>query len=351
MSHPAGALNSLDSIFGDGASGSASYSSGQTFADSAYTDLTITTNSSGMVVSGIRIFVKGTMTVGTQNVTLTAKGDVGGQGTVGNSGGTGGSPGASASAKTVCVGVQGEGGSLLNGAVCDSGATAGCQISNLFGGRGGRGGNGGYGLWGENYEDAGVAGANAVIKRPFIPLHPDILFDRLMSSTTWYAGQGGGGGGAGGGCAYVVSGAPNGAGGGAGGTGGSMVVLFVKKLVLNTTLTLNAAGGNSGRGAPGTYIAEDGNGGSGSGGAGGGGCVILVVGERSGAGSLIVNVSGGDGYYGYAGGGIGGAGYPGLGGSRGSLWYLNLAAGISTYYAASDTVQTDITGEAGVYTL
>jgi len=351
MSHPAGALNSLDSIFGDGASGSASYSSGHTFADSAYTDLTITTNSGGMVVSGVRIFVKGTLTIGTQNVTLTAKGDVGGQGTVGNSGGTGGSPGASASSKTVCVGRQGEGGSLLNGAVCDSGATAGCQYGNIFGGLGGRGGDGGYGLWGENYEDAGVAGANATAKRPLLTLHPDIVFNRLMGVTSWYAGQGGGGGGAGGGCAYVVSGAPNGAGGGAGGTGGSMVVLFVKKLVLNTTLTLNAAGGACGRGAPGTYIAEDGNGGSGSGGAGGGGCVILVVGERSGAGSLIVDVSGGDAYYGYSAGGIGGAGSPGHGGSRGSLWYLNLTAGISTYYAASDAAQSGITGEAGVYTL
>lgn len=351
MSHPAGALNSLDSIFGDGASSSASYSTSRTFTDSAYTDLTITTNSASMLVNGIRIFVKGTMTIGTQNVTLKSNGAAGGAGTPGYLGGYGGPSTSSASAYTVCVGSQGEGGALLNGAVCDSGATAGCQHVNVFGGRGGAGGAGGYGRWGENYESAGTVTANGIVKRPLIPLHPDILFDKLMGSTTWFAGQGGGGGAAGGGCAYVVTGFCNGAGGGAGGNGGGMVVLFVKKLVLNTNLILSAKGGNYGSGSYGTTIVENGNGASGSGGGGGGGCVILVVGERSGSGSLIVDVSGGDSYYGYGSGGIGGNSDLGYGGSRGSLWYLNLTAGISTYYAASDVAQAGITGEAGVYTL
>jgi hypothetical protein len=130
-----------------------------------------------------------------------------------------------------------------------------------------------------------------------------------------------------------------------------MIVLFVKKLVLNTNLILSAKGGAYGAGSYGTTDAGDGNGASGCGGGGGGGCVILVVGERSGAGSLIVDVSGGNSNYGYMAGGLGGNSDRGYGGSHGSLWYANLSAGISTYYAASDTVQTDITGEAGVYTL
>lgn len=353
MSHNARALHSLDSIFGDGASGSATVGANYYFADSAFTNLTMNNNSSNIYAHGVRIFVNGTMTIETQNVTIRAEGSPGGNGTSGNAGGTGGAAGAvpSSSTYTVCLGSQGEGGALLNGAICNAPEPAGCQHEYCFGGRGGNGGDGGYGYYVGDYWTGGVAKNSATIKRPIIPLHPDILFDRLVGSTTWYAGQGGGGGGAGGGGAYVDIGSAKGAGGGAGGCGGCMIVLFVKKLVLNTSLYLSAKGGGYGAGSYGTTYPADGNGGSGSGGGGGGGCVILVVGERSGSGSLNVDVSGGNSYYGYASGGLGGNGYPGHGGSRGSLWYLNLAAGIHTYYPASDAVQSGITGETGVYTL
>lgn len=352
MSHLESAFNSLDSIFGCGSSGSATYSSSHNFEDSAYTNLTINTNAV-YYAHGVRIFVNGTMTIETQNISIQATGSQGGSGTPGYLGGTGGTAAAipSSTAYTVCVGSQGEGGSLLSGAVCDAPQPVGCQHQYILGGRGGVGGNGGVGVWGENYEDFGISKYTATPIRPNLPLHPDILFDGRLGLSTWYAGQGGSGGGAGGGCAYVDVGSPNGAGGGAGGNGGGMIVLFVKKLVLNTSLYLWAKGGLGGNGTYGTNVPTDGNGAGGSGGGGGGGCVILVIGERSGSGSLTVDVSGGNAYYGYSSGGLGGYSEGGRGGSRGSLWYVNLAAGISTRYAASDAAQSGITGESGAYTL
>lgn len=353
MSHPAAALNSLDSIFGDGATGSLSLSGGShAFNDSAFTTLAISNNSSGFTSRGVRIFVKDTFTTSTQSVTITASGLSGGVGTAGYLGGTGGAANTLSTKQTVCVGGQGEGGALLNGAVCDSSNTAGNQIIYIFGGKGGAGGQGGFGVWGggPTYEDPGTITANGTPKRQILTLNPNNIWERLMASN-WYASQGGGGGGGGAGCAYVSSGFPNGGGGGAGGNGGELVMLFVKKLVLNTNLTIDARGGTAGSGSVGTNVVTDGNGAGGTGGGGGGGAVILVVGERTGSGTLTVNVSGGDSYYGFASGGIGGNSNAGYGGSHGALWYVNLAAGISTYHAGSDAAQSGITGEAAVYTL
>jgi hypothetical protein len=351
MSHKASTLNSLDSIFGDGATGSATISTNTTFLDSAYTNLTINNNGVGMYVYAGRIFVKGTLTIETQNVTLRAEGSIGGNATNGNAGGAGGTPGGIVLIYPMYPGSQGEGGSLLNGAVCNSPSPGGCQKEFCFGGKGGKGGNGGYGRYVDEFFTGGTAVANITLQRPIVPLHPDIMFDRLMSTDYWYAGQGGGGGGPGGGGAYVDVGYCNGAGGGAGGCGGSMIVMFIKKLVLNTNLRLSAIGGEGGAGSYGTPYSGDGNGAGAPGGGGGGGCVILVVGERSGSGTLTVDISGGNSSGGYAAGGIGGISTHGYGGSRGSLWYVNLATGTHTYYAASDVAQSGTTGEAGVYVL
>lgn len=353
MSYSPAILNSLDSIFGDGSSGSATCNSSYVFQDSAYDNLTITNNSASIYAVGIRIFVKDTLTINTQNVTLNCDGSAGGGGTAGYLGGAGGSAGSSFSKYTACVGSTGEYGTLLNGAICDSADTAGCSTPYCFGGRGGKGGSGGTGIWGDpaNYEYAGAVANNATISRPIVPLHPNVVFNRIASSSSWYAGQGGGGGSAGGGCAYCEPGSPNGGGGGAGGNGGNMLLLFIKKLVLTSNLTINARGGIGGSGGIGTIYPANGNAAGGSGGGGGGGCVILVVGERSGSGTLKVDVSGGNGQYGYASGGIGSNGSPGYGGSKGALFYVNLASGTSVYYPASDAIQPSITGEAAVYTL
>jgi hypothetical protein len=351
MTYQATTVHELSTLFGSGASGDVTLSGSHTFTDTAYNDLTLATAAS-LVLSGVKVFVKGSLYVANATAAkLTASGGLGGSGSAGSTGGAGGVPAAVAAEINLIAAASGEGGAvLLQGAVCSSPTPPGVLgPTRVFGGRSGKGGKGGNGSWGSPGNVTTGATPNSVV----IPQRSKLTFDLHQTiDSAFKVALGGGGGGGGGG--YAVDYPPdkcNGGGGGAGGASGGFLFLYVNHLYIpsGSSLTISSLGGAGGVGGSGHTNWEEGfaqwSGSGGSGGGGGGGAIILLVGRRSGTGTLSLNVSGG------AGGAAIGSGAYGLGGSKGAALYACLSSGVSAYIEGSDTTQASLTGEVGTLTL
>lgn len=352
MTHQLKALSELRTLFGSGASGAATISGSYTFTDAAYTELTLAT-AAALVLSGARVFVNGSLYVANSTAAkITATGNAGGNGGSGfDTGGTGGVAPTVAAEINLIAASAGEGGSLLQGAVCSSGTPTGVLTpTKVFGGRSGKGGKGGNGSWGNSPPNVTIAATPNAVS---IPQRAKLTFDLYQTTDSSFKVAMGGGGGSGG-AGHAVDppgGKCNGGGGGAGGASGGFVFLYVNHLYIpsGSSLTISSVGGAGGVGGNGHTVWDNGYaewaGYGGSGGGGGGGAIILLVGRRTGTGTLTLNVSGG------AGGASSGSGEYGLGGSKGAALYACLSSGVSAYVEGSDTTQASLTGEVGTLTL
>jgi hypothetical protein len=349
MTYNATALKQFnETTFGNGENGAVVINAAHTFADSAYTTLELAT-ATVLYSYGVRIFVNDTLSVAAATAaTISAVGANGGNGTAGFGTGAGGVAGAiHAEISALAEGI-GEGGTLLDGGICNAATPSGGNVYYTLSGRHGGGGDGGNGTYGGGPTTGGNAPDSFAPTRPKVILTAQILHDLLQGSVELAASHGGNGGGGGGGSG---SGATKlGGGGGAGGASGGMIIIFAKTLNIpaGSSLTLTAVGGNGGNGANGgNFDAGMGNGGGGAGGGGGGGVVVLVVGRRLGTGTLTLVTTGGAGSATPgAGSGTGGtAGIAGKGASYGAVIYVNLSTNTYTYYAPSDTVQAGTAGE------
>jgi len=351
VTHQAITHHELSTLFGNGASGPATISGSYTFTDAAFTDLTLATAAS-LIMNGVKVFINGSLYVADATAAkVTATGGVGGAGDYGSSGGTGGVPAAVSAEINLIAAAAGEGGaSLLQGAVCSSAIPPGVLgPTRVYGGRSGKGGKGGNGSWGNPAEVTIGATPNAVI----IPQRAKLTFDLTQTIDSAFKAAMGGGGGAGG-AGYAIDYPPdkcNGGGGGAGGASGGMLCMYINHLYIpsGSSLTISSIGGAGGVGGSGNTYWGNGYaewaGSGGSGGGGGGGAIILLVGKRTGTGTLTLDVSGG------AGGASTGSGGYGLGGSKGAALYACLSSGVSAYIDGSDTTQASTTGEVGTLTL
>ena len=186
--------------------------------------------------------------------------------------------------------------------------TAGDSVAKSLGSAGSGGAGGGAAYGSDNGGSGGAGGSQTGtvfnIPRSFISAYQ--LIDNQPSLTNLLGSAGSGSGGSGqGGLGYGGSGAWGGAGGGSGSTGG-FVCIFAKQIINNGTI--EAKGGNGGNGGAGggptpgnAQYPGKGSGGGGGGAGGSGGVIILVYGDLSGGGAVVV--TGGAGGT----GGIGGA--------------------------------------------
>lgn len=328
-------------IFGSGVDGDVTISANTTLtSDMFYDDLTIDTNAV-LTTAGYRIFVKGTLTIGSGCYIRWN----------GNNGGNGGNGG---DQSTGAAGTAGTGGTALSstslyGSIAGQAGSIGGQGAGEAGGNGDPGDNGNNGTAVANsfratsFTDVGSAGGQggdaqlidthtggvggtvgtvgsltASNIRPYAAIFGIEMFDKVAGSSParlTYNGNAGGatGGGAGGSQEALYKGGGGGGGGGNGSNGGT-VVICAKNLVNNGTI--EAKGGNGGNGGNGGSVAgntaEVGAGGGGGGGRGGAGGVIMIIyGTSSGSGSTsVVGGNGGN-------AGNGGTGYPDIARTRG----------------------------------
>ena len=248
-------------IYGDGSSGSVTYSSPTTLTAPVFaTNMTVSTT---LDTDGYPIYVRGTLTISNAAHIYCL-------GVVGGAGGTG--------RNTNALGGSGAGGAGSSGS---SAGTNASNITNALGGAGGAGGAQSSGPFA-----GGTGGTVTAPSSSYVPYRMSTLASLgLMISPSGaiapLAGSGGGGG------ACSVGGA-----GGRGGGGGGTILICAHQIVITGSGTISAAGGN---GQAGTS--------SGSGGGGGGGGVIIIVTDVPINQPGQIDVSGGSG--GAAGGGSG----------------------------------------------
>lgn len=244
------------SLFGNGADGAFSASSGTTSLarDQYYSSITLT-GTAVLQTSGFRVYCSGTASVGSGTV-LGRKANAGA-----NSGGAGGATAAGT------IGGSGSAGGA-------GGTAAGTSSSNASGSVGGTGGTGGTGTGG-----AGAAAGTLSIPNASqggleffnsIKGFNDMI---IPHTTTLHVGGVGGGGGGG-----------DGTSGGGGGAGGALT--WVAAFTLTGAGTIRAAGGDGGSPAAGNR---------GGGGAGGGGAIFVLSTNDTTGTSLTFDVSGGTG--------------------------------------------------------
>ncbi len=343
-------------IFGDGSDGDLAISSGTTTLtkDTYYDDLTIT-GTAILNPAGYRVFVSGTLTIGTSGGSDTCKiirtGNVGTAGTnAGGSAGLGGAGGAALSGVTLPNGNAGtagsDGGTSPNNANDEAGTAgvaggAGADQNPSIGGTGSTSQAGGAGgAWAGFGGGAGGAGAaGGVVTLP--PNEPSALFDMvnlwnpktftLHKSSSAPGGAGGGGGGG----HQINADAGDGGGGGGSGSDGGFIAVYAKTIVNHVAGGIQSKGGAGGNGGNGGNASTSlgssaGGGGGGAGGNGGsGGVVILVYKTKSGSGTFTVS-GGAGGTGGALGNPVGTNTTPAVAGTNGStggtglVWELDI---------------------------
>jgi hypothetical protein len=316
--------------YGDGSDGDGNINNTQTFTrDRAYNNLTLNAGAR-MVLSGWRLFVKGTLTFNAADTdTINSNGVVGGN-AVGDTEGAGAPAGAGGVFYGQSTGGPGGPGGLNAGAQANTVYTAAS-----VGGRGGSGGAGGAG-------SSGIGGASRVSTDPdtvFQPKTPDIHL--LRGADIMTPGSGGSGGGGGGG-----SGAVTGGGGGGSGSSGGTVFIAARNIVLTSCVNasiISALGGNGGNGVT---RGVGNTGGGGGGGGGSGGYVFLLCDTVSGSLANAIRVSGGTGGTAGSGTGTGTAGSGGSGGSQGS-YFITIHGRSVVLAAVSDKAMGAPVGAAG----
>ena len=321
-------------LWGTGADGNVTISSGTTTLSRDLHAATLTINGTGAInTNGWRIYVSGVMDL---------SGAAAGAITFG-----GGNGGTSASV-TYPAAAQAHTVYTSPSYAYSNGGTAGTGVGgaggpgnyllygyNVFGGAGGAGGGGGAGT---NAAGAGGSGSNGTYT--FANLLPggqltNFEYFGAATANSPLSALGAGGGGGGGGDSTN-----SGAIGGQGGSPGGMIVVFARTIQRGTNSTAGiivSKGGSGGNGAVST-AGNTGGGGGGGGGAGGG---VYIVTETL-LGSTIANaidVSGGGGGNGGAGHGTGSSGNGAPGGNGGGVQVVVLSGGgVSANVANGGTI-------------
>ncbi len=324
--------SAITMLFGTGADGTVSISSGTTTLtrDMHYAALTLS-GTGAINTAGYRLFVAGTLDLsaaGTGAITLVAfptSGSVGG-----------GVAGASAPTGGVGAGGAGTAGqrftaSLAQGGDVGAGGTGGA--GTLAGGTGGA-------------ANTAYLRANLLLPTP----RTELTYYQGGNATLWpvIGGLGGASGGAGGGDATNSGGA-----GGTGGNGSGIIDVFARFIQRGSNATASLVQAKGASGSSGASSAA-GNTGGGGGGSGGGGGMIRITTEQL-LGSTITNaldVSGGIGGTGGNGVGTGKGGTGGTGGSGGNTQLLVISAATFTAGAfntagSTATTATTTTGTTG----
>jgi len=302
-------------LFGTGADGSVTISSGTTTLsrDMHYANLTL--SGTGTInTAGFRVFVSGTA-----DFSAAATGAITAIGASGNA--------ASGATAGGAANITGYGGTVPNtplsngagGAGSTTTGTTSAAAASIVVGLGGIGGQGGSG--GASTGAGGAAGAGGSIFNTLLLPTPAPSLTAVSGLNAFVEGAlfGSGGGGGGGD-------ATNSGGGGGGGGGAACTVQiyarFIQRGTNTNTSIISAKGGAGGAGA----AAVGGNAAGGGGGGGGGGGAIYIVTESL-LGSTIANaldVSGGSGASGGNGLGTGKGGAGGTGGATGRVHVITL---------------------------
>jgi hypothetical protein len=302
-------------LFGTGADGAVTISSGTTTLtrDANYTNLTI--NGSGVLkTNGYRVFVSGTL-----DISAAAAGALQINGGTGNnaSGAAGGTATLSYFAFTVPGGFGGN-----DGATATTGAGTTKSVSPFSYGNGGNGGATGAG--GAGISAGGAAGVGGFNQSgTYYSITTPSIGPFVGNNTGGNfipAGQASPGGSSGGG-----DGVNTGGGGGGGSQGGGGLYLFARFIQRGSSVVagiIQAKGGNGGIG--GSSSAGKTGGGAGSGGAGGGFVYIVVEQLLGTAITNAIDVSGGAGGAGGNGFGTGKGGNGGTGGNGGNYQIVAL---------------------------
>ncbi len=307
-------------IFGTGADGNVSLSSGTTVLsrDTHWANCTLS-GTAAVNTNGWRLFISGVLDISAAQSGAIICNGANGSPAAGASGGF--SPGGLAMRTVGQSPISGGGGG--NGSTA-TGSSGSAGTGNTFG-NGGNGGNGGAGGASTGAGGAIGSGGTASIQ---IPLNtPTTAFFPPGIGTSIAAGLIGGGGGGGGG-----DGTNAGGGGGGAGSFGGMIALYVRSISRGTNANASIIQAKGGNGANGGNAA--GGNAAGGGGGGGGGGVIYIITETL-FGSAIANcldASGGAGGAGGSGSGTGKGGVGGVGGSSGSVQIINL---LTPSYASS----------------
>ncbi|TAL29028.1 MAG: hypothetical protein EPN98_21540 [Phenylobacterium sp.] len=303
------AKRSAVSIFGTGADGDVTISSGTTNLSASANYVNLTIGATGILVANsFLINVKGTLTVVSGGKIIDAAaapkngGDASGIG-IGSAG-----LGGNGSSTGVYLG----GASGANGAVTTVAGTPGDAVTFALGGAGGAGGAGNTG---------GAGGAAGAFTAPAAGTITDIA--RAFSQPGWVIERTGSAGARTGTLRGLMGGGSGGSGGGSpthpgagSGAGGGLVVIFAQHVVLATSSDIMAPGGDGGATPDGAFAA------GGGGGAGGGGAVLLYYGTKSGPSlSAAACCPGG---VGKGPGGTGSGSFFGAGGSVGHVFEFNV---------------------------
>jgi hypothetical protein len=321
--NPVSALGSVSALFGSGADGTVTISSGTTTLtrDMMYANLTISGTGS-LVTNGYRVFVSGTLTITNAPAAAITSSASAGNNASGATGGTTPSTPTGSWPKLPYIFVTATGGtgSTTTG-------TAGTQASGAVGtlnlGSPGAGGAGGTGV------SAGASGVSAQTTSTnaynFASFPIDYTIMRLSAGSTpasILSGLYGGGGGQGGGDATNAGG-----GGGGPGAPASFIQLqarFINRGASTTAAAIQAKGGNGGNGANG--VAGTAGGGGGGGGASGGTVIIITEGLLGATATNCIDVSGGTGGTGGNSPSTNKGGTGGTGGGTGAVVIHNLGA-------------------------
>ena len=330
---------------GDGSDGDVTISADTTLTRDMFYNSLVVNSTKVLTTAGYRIFIKNTVTI---NGTIRCNGGAGGAGGAGttssadNSQGAGGAAGTAGSSTPTGIisgGVAGVAGGVGAGAAVPAGSgNSGTNSTNSIGMSSGvSGGTGGLnGMSGGN--PAGIGGSGGSTTTKVIPRAFSCAFDTSYNGSLLTANAGSGSGGGGSIAASFSGGDTNarcggsGGGGGSGGSGG-ILPIYAKNIVVSSTGSIEAKGGNGGNGGNGADQSTGSNrrygGGGGGGGAGGtGGIIILVYKSLINSGSI--SVSGGTGGTGgtQTGGSSGSAngiaGSNGTAGTAGSIYYLQV---------------------------
>ena len=307
-------------IFGNGADGSVTISSGTTTItrDMQYLSLTIS-GSGHLNTNGFQVRVKQVLDLSNAPANAIQYTSSGGGPGGGSSGGAGG---------TAKTGVN-AGGFLSGGAGQTGGTGAGAQgvaSSTLTGGNGGTTENSGKG--GAASLAGGIAGIATSITNAQSITSPERYLFRGLTLVSGGASGAGGSSGAG-------DGVNTGGGGGGGGTGAGVVAIAAKTINRGASTTaeaINVKGGQGGNG--GSVLGNAGGGGGGAG--GGGGWIYLIYSELTGSTATnMLCADGGAGGVGGTGAGTGKGGDGGYGGGSGRITLINTTTGVATEYLPS----------------
>lgn len=328
-------------IYGTGADGTVTISSGTTTLTRDMDYLNLTISGTGVLkTNGFKVRVSGTL-----DISAAAAGSITNNGSNGNnaSAQTAGTAVSQPDNQWTTVpkcGMSNAGGN--GGSANGSTGTIAASYINYGGANGGQSGAGANGNSGTGGAGNRAGNGITLIYNLEGPL-PVVAWNSNNSTpSTAFAGSIGAGGGGGGG-----SGSGQGGGGGAGGTSGGAIYIAAQTIARGTNTNvgiIQAIGGNGGNGGIGGSTGSPTGGGGG--GAGGGGGTVMIV-YRNLTGSTISNaidVTGGNGGNGGAGGSGGTAGAGGGNGGAGNVLIIDSDTGVSSLTRATDGATAQAVG-------